>query len=45
MSGNLEKYQSAYQPDHSMETALLKVRTDLLASIVLKGLGMSKCGF
>ena len=32
-SGNLEKYQSAYQPDHSMETALLKVRTDLLAAI------------
>ena len=23
-SGNLEKYQSAYQPDHSMETALPK---------------------
>ena len=32
-SGNLKKYQSAYQPDHSMETALLKVTTDLLPAI------------
>ena len=32
-SGNLEKYQSAYRSNHSVETALLKVRTDLLAAI------------
>ena len=32
-SGNLEKYQLVYQPNHSTETALLKVRTDLLATI------------
>ena len=31
--GNTEELQSAYHEDHSMETALLKVKTDLLAAL------------
>ena len=32
-SGNLEDYQSAYRQGHSTETALLKVKDDILAAI------------
>ena len=32
-SGNLEDYQSAYRQGHSAETALLKVKDDILAAI------------
>ena len=33
ISGNMEPYQSAYRPQHSMETALLKVKTDILKAM------------
>ena len=32
-TGNLELYQSAYHENHSMETALLKVKCDILDAI------------
>ena len=32
-TNNTEELQSAYCEDHSMETALLKVKTDLLAAL------------
>ena len=33
ISGNMESYQSVYRPQHSMETALLKVKTDILKAM------------
>ena len=32
-SGNMEPFQSAYHEGHSTETALLKVKTDILTAI------------
>ena len=32
-SGNVERLQSTYSPGHSTETALLRVKTDLLDEI------------
>ena len=33
ISGNMEPYQSAYRPQHSTETALLRVKTDILKAM------------
>ena len=33
ISGNMEPYQSAYRPQHSAETALLKVKTGILKAM------------
>ena len=42
-TGNTKELQSAYHEDHSMETALLKVKMDLLAALFSQMFSVCYC--